>query len=450
MESSKRMKTNTTTPKTILDLPSDPLLLILSLLDQKDLRSLSLVSKPFLDLSNQCVRKLTFKTLPNNSTFSKIFTRFSSVKGIVIHSTRIARALIAISNSSLNLEALKIVGRPAYPSQQHMLSLAGRLMIKSLAFNWFSKVTVDKIIEFIQLFPALEALHFGVQFGFDVELKDAGFESLSLAVPNLRKIDFSRSILLTDRALYALSANCLNLEYIGIELCFKFTSEGFCYFLRRSRNLKYVSVPSFSQFPESVIAAAVSACESLHHLSISRTLIRDDNLGTIAKSRAPLTSLQMRVYDPEPNSGYTMTGLSAMICAFQGLTRLDVCLPHPESDNLLDKKMSKLVKSLSCLNAIRIKSYRPIYATLFSLIENCPLLECINLWMVVPAPDQHYTGPMPQLIRKNYSVKYIRLIPSPVYSFKIALRSFCPSLKNWNEPIPIETFFPKNPALDWM
>ncbi|KAL9665004.1 hypothetical protein QQ045_020413 [Rhodiola kirilowii] len=450
LESSKR---NSTAPKTILDLPSDTLLQILSLLDKDDLQSISLVSKSFLVLSNHCVRKLTFKALPNDSTFRKIFTRFSSVKGIVIHSTRIARALTAISNSNLNLEALKIVGRPAYPSQQHMLSLAGRLKIKSLAFDWFSKVRIDKIIEFIQLFPALEALHFDVHFGFHVELKDAEVESLSLAVPNLRKIDFSLNNHLTDRALYALSANCVNLEYIGMGRCYyNFTPEGFCNFLLKCRNLKYLEVPFFLKFPESalLLAEAVSACENLHHLSIRSTLMRDDMLVTIAKSRASLKSLQMTVYDSEPNSGFTMTGLSAILCAFQSLTRLHISLPPPESDNFLDKKMSKLVKSLPCLNNIFISSYCPIYTTLFSLIENCPLLEWIYLWMNLPAPDQHYTVHMPQLIRKNYTVKHITIVPRPVDSFKIALGSFCPSLKKSNGRTPMDTFFPNNPALDWM
>ncbi|KAL9663530.1 hypothetical protein QQ045_018918 [Rhodiola kirilowii] len=161
----------------------------------------------------------------------------------------------------------------------------------------------------------------------------------------------------------------------------------------------------------------------------------------------------MTVYDSEPNSGFTMTGLSAMLCAFQSLTRLHISLPPPESDNFLDKKMSKLVKLLPCLNNIFISSYCPIYATLFSLIENCTLLEWIYLRMTLSAPDQEdYTVPMPQLIRKNYTVKHIAIVPKPVDSFKIALGSFCPSLKNWNGPIPIpmERFFPNNPALDWM
>ncbi|CAM8942969.1 unnamed protein product [Rhodiola kirilowii] len=442
MESSSS-KSNSAAPKTILDLPSDLLNLILSLLDKNDLRSLSLVSNHFFVLSNHCIRKLTFKTLPSDSTFRKVFTRFSSVKGIVIQSTCISRALIAISNSNLNLEALKIVSCRAYPSQKHKLSLAWRLKIKSLAFNWFSKVSMDKIIEFIQLFPALEALHFGDN-GFHVELINDWVESLSLAVPNLRKIGFSLNHNLTDRALYALSANCVNLEHVGIGHCYFcyycVTPDGYCNFLLRSRNLKYLQVPSF---PESVllVAEAVSACENLHHLSISSTLMSDDKLVAIAKSRASLKSLKMVVYDDDPkknSTAYTMTGLSVMLCAFQSLTRLHISLPPLESDNFLDKKMSQLVKSsLPCLNNIFISSYCPIYATLFSLIENCSLLNWIYLLMSLPAPDQNYTVPMPQLIRKNYTVKHITITPRPVDSFKIALGSFCPSLKNWNGRIPI-------------
>ncbi|KAL9683554.1 hypothetical protein QQ045_015376 [Rhodiola kirilowii] len=444
MESSKRIKSDLSTLKTILDLPSDTLLLILSRLDQKDHQSLSFVSKPFLDLSNHFVRELTFKTLPNDRSVRQIFTRFSFVNRITLNTNRIARALTAISKSQLKLEALRITGCPTYPKQYHMVSLSGKLKIKSLALVWFSKVKADQVVEFIRLFPSLEELY----FEFSYEWDDAGIESLSLMVPNLRKIDLGRNRGLTDRSLYALSSNCVNLEHIEIVGCEKFTPQGFCTFLLGCRNLRYLDLPCFRLFPASdlLLAETVSACENVQHLLINYSLIRDATLGIIAKSRASLTSLYMKTCSMPPNVAYSMTGLSSMLCAFQGLKRLAICLPLPESDKFVDKKMSELVKSLPCLSVIAITSYCPIYATLFSLIENCPLMEYMYVKMNISAHDWRRKAPVARLVRKNFSVKHINLLPSPDATFKIALASFCPCVKNWDGNFPLEVLLP---AVNW-
>ncbi|CAM8945541.1 unnamed protein product [Rhodiola kirilowii] len=248
MEPSKRIKTNLSSSTTILDLPSDPLLLILSRLDKIDLRSLSLVSKPFLHLSNHFVRKLTFKTLPDDRSFTHIFNRFSSVNQINLSTEHVDHALIAISKSQLNLEALKITNCPTYPEKQQMLSLSGKLKIKSLSLFWFSKAKVDQVVEFIRLFPLLEELYFGFSYKWD----DAGIERLSSMVPNLRKIDLSRNLRLTDRSLYALSVNCVNLEYICIAGCDKLTPQGFCTFLLGCRNLRYQTCRVIRHFQDRI------------------------------------------------------------------------------------------------------------------------------------------------------------------------------------------------------
>ncbi|CAM8938223.1 unnamed protein product [Rhodiola kirilowii] len=329
-----------------------------------------------------------------------------------------------------------------------MLSLSGKLKIKSLALVWFSKVKADQVVEFVRLFPLLEELYLGFSYFWD----DAGIESLSLTVPNLRKIDLSCNYRLTDRALYALSVNCVNLEYISITGSHNFTSQGFCTFLLGCRNLRYMNLPCYSQFLASylLLAKAISACENVYHISIAFSLIRDDTLSIIAKSCASLTSLYMKSYNIRPNIAYTMTGVSAMLSAFQGLTRLSISLPHPVADNFIDKRMSELVKSLPCLTGIAITSWCPIYATLFSLIENCHLLKYIDLNMNVSARVRRRKVPLPRLIRENYSVKYIRILPSPNASFEIALASFCPCLrKNWDGNFPSEVFVPNNPATGW-
>uniref|UniRef100_A0A7N0V4W6 F-box domain-containing protein n=1 Tax=Kalanchoe fedtschenkoi TaxID=63787 RepID=A0A7N0V4W6_KALFE len=427
----KRMETSAET--TITDLPSDPLLLILAGLPPSDLQSVSLVSKSFLSLSNRFIRKLTFRSLPSDCSFRKIFTRFSCVKEVAIDSTRIGRALTAISSSALNLESLQISGFPSYPKQHHLLRLSGKFeKLKALSLWWFSKVGVDQIVEFIQLFPALEEL----DFKGSGEWNDVGIEKLSSKVPNLRKIDLSGNKKLTDRALDALSKNCVNLEDVCLEDHTELTPQGLCAFLRKRPNLKSIVLPNFVVLSPSEllpVAEGLSNCKNLSHFSFGRTMAKDDFLCTIAKSRSTLKTLKILCrQDQDP--AYTIPGLSATLVAFQGLERLEVCLPHPSRNSCTDVKMSQLVKCLPCLKDIFVQScYYTLYKTLFSLIENCPLLESICLHCLeISHNDRSDRHAPPSLTRRNYSIKCISLLPRPDEALKIVLKSFCPSVKRWN------------------
>uniref|UniRef100_A0A7N0V1M5 F-box domain-containing protein n=1 Tax=Kalanchoe fedtschenkoi TaxID=63787 RepID=A0A7N0V1M5_KALFE len=238
----KRIETTTTTTN-ILDMPSDTLLLIFSHLNQNDLPSVSLVSKRFRSVADQFVRTLTFPKLPrHNSTFQKLFSRFSSANHIVLRCVRIPRVLFAILTSPLNIEHLEIVGRPSggYPSvyeESRMLSLCGRFQkIKALGLGFcLYKVGDDDLAQFVQNFPSLQELDL-----ISTDWNNVRIQKLTSKVPNLRKISLHCRGTLTDRGLRQLSDNCVNLE----EICFRgrssFSPQGFCRFLRKEPNLSRV------------------------------------------------------------------------------------------------------------------------------------------------------------------------------------------------------------------
>uniref|UniRef100_A0A7N0U5A5 F-box domain-containing protein n=1 Tax=Kalanchoe fedtschenkoi TaxID=63787 RepID=A0A7N0U5A5_KALFE len=410
----------------ILDFPSDLLLLILNRLDQNDLRSISLASKSFRPLTNQIVRKLTFsKPLPTDRAFRKIFTQFFSVDEITIHSTRVGRTLEAISSSRLDLKTLRIQGCPSSLKQNHVLSLRGRFeKLKALNLRWFANAGVDQIIEFIQLFPALEEL----DFSSSGQWNDVGIERLTLEVPNLRKINLAGNMGLTDRSLNALAVNCANLEYVNFKRCGNLTLQCFCTFLSKRQNLRSLDLPTFFTSPQTLflsLAESISSCKNLGHFSTNRRMIGDEFLSVIAKSPSSLTSFTIN-----PGGGgciyYTMEGLSTVLCAFPCLTRLVVCLPSYWYSSQ-DAQMSELVKSLPDLTDITVTSYRPINETLLSLIENCPVLKYITLRSDTGYITSHCVAPPPT--RKNYSIERISLYPEPDTLLKTTLEWLCPSLK---------------------
>uniref|UniRef100_A0A7N0V261 F-box domain-containing protein n=1 Tax=Kalanchoe fedtschenkoi TaxID=63787 RepID=A0A7N0V261_KALFE len=424
--------TTATTTTTIDDMPSDTLLLIIGQLGRSDLPSLSLVSKRFRSLADRFVRRLTFPKLPiRNSTLQKLFSRFSSVNHIVLRCVRIPRVLSAVLSSALDIEHLEIVGRPTggYPSfyeQRRMFSLCGRFQkIKALGLGFcLDKVEDDDLAQFVQNFPSLQELDLSVPGWTDVRIN-----KLTSKVPNLRKISLCWCDTMTDTALDSLSANCVNLEEICFQGWTEFSPEVFCRFLRKARNLRSVKLPDFYQSimqPELLLLGeAISACENLVHLSIQNRLVNDEILGAISKSRAPLTSLHMEL--KKNNEAYSMKGVSAMLCAFPELTQLWIELPYADF-YLQDERMSHLVKSLPRLKDITVTTHCPMFATLFSLIGNCHLLECIRLYVWM----KHYRESHHEQMRRNYSIKRIEIHPDPDKLLKKHLKSICASVTEWN------------------
>uniref|UniRef100_A0A7N0URB1 F-box domain-containing protein n=1 Tax=Kalanchoe fedtschenkoi TaxID=63787 RepID=A0A7N0URB1_KALFE len=445
----------------ILDLPSDTLLLIVAQLDRKDVESVSLVSKHFLSLTNQLVRKLTFLKLPlRNSTLQKLLTRFSSVNEIDLDCRRVPRVLSAVLSSQLNVECLHIRGSPGHecPSQneQHQtLRLCGSLKkLKTLSLGCcFCRVGEERFAQLIHPFPSLEELNLSDCAYPSVEdewiarhdykkmmrfngcarwsSSDDQIRKLTATIPNLRKMEISfyceRP---TDLSLDSLSANCVNLEEISFLGLTKFTPPGLCTFLHRLRNLRSIDLPGYwspgsefhplgSEFHP--LVEVISASENLSHLSLETDMIQDNILCAIAKSSPPLPLTSLSMENPTLClHGYTMTGVSAMLSAFQRFTRLSIKLPGAPDEDMI---MSQLVKSLVCLKGFSVASQCPIYATLFSLIDNCPVLESIWLHASRDVPPNYTT------VKKNFSIKRISLHPAPHTLLKMGLKSVCPSVK---------------------
>ncbi|CAM8920615.1 unnamed protein product [Rhodiola kirilowii] len=422
-----RKPKHTRKPKriSIIDyLPEDVLSQILSHLDHFDLKSTSLVCKLFCSLSSPLVRELT---LGNSSDFQGLFKRFPCVKNIGIDNfLNLDKALLAISNSDLNLEKLHLplFEHPQYPETPTIENMSMSSVIKgikSLQLCWFHGTAPKlQIVKFINLFPAITELYITNAHIWEDKL----IHKVTLKLPDLQKISLICYNIDNDETLAILSTNCPKLESVNFHGCW-FSPEALFEFFCNNPKLSSVCMPDFNS--PSIYRVSVVECmqvlKNLNHLSLKSDHLEDAVLIRLAELRPPLRSL---VIGRSFSQRYTMAGLSRLLPAYPSLESLDIHLPHRKRKNCKthDAELSIIVKRLPNLKHITVWSRIVCQATLFSLIENCPLLETVLLMSYSHHSEVYCDQGMARPIKKNYSIK---LIAANIW-LRLMVQSYCPNM----------------------
>ncbi|KAL9691623.1 hypothetical protein QQ045_012048 [Rhodiola kirilowii] len=417
-------------------LSEDTLRQIFSHIDLFDLNSTSLVCKLFCSLSSAFVHELTQKDSTTCSDFQTLFKRFPCVTKIRMEfRPRLDNALLAISNSDLNLEKLELplplvgVKRPYFPEPQTIFKLSTSKVfkrIKSLQLSWYPGQPDCQVIEFKNLFPSITELNISNKF----RLKDKLVHKITLNLPNLRKISISCHNRLTDNALDILSSNCPKLESVNFQMCSDFTPEAIYKFFCNNLQLSSVHMPIYyfymlPLFPR--VIKCMQVLPNLNHLTLVGRMVQDGVLEALAESQPRLKSL---VICDALSQEYTMTGLSRLLFTCPELESLEVDLPSVENCSTHDAKMSIVVKRLPNLKHITVRSRIVCQATLFSLVQNCPLLETVRLrsdskCRAKQVSDQGMIRPS----KKNYSLKSIYVDSESDNWLLSAVEPYCPNLR---------------------
>ncbi|KAL9679128.1 hypothetical protein QQ045_016984 [Rhodiola kirilowii] len=411
-------------------LPEDVLRHIFIHLDDIDLKSTSLVCKLLCYISSPLVRKLTLENSSlTSSHFQRLFKRFSGTKNICIYDfSYLGSVLSAIFNSDLNLEKLHLrLKNPLYPFYQTIDKMSTSRVIKgikSLKLDLFNLPKQHTVEEFVNQLPLLTELDFSRSF---YHWDDKGIHKVTSKLPNLRKIDLRSNRMLTDKTLDILSSNCPKLESVNFVECMKFTPEALYKFFCNNPQLSSASVdwpPSISKVVE-----CVQVLKNLNSLSLFGNHLNDTVLIGLAESRPPIKNL---VISNAFDINYTMTGLSQSLSACPGLENLDINTPLFENCNTHDAELSIVVKRLPNLKHITIWSRFVCRATLFSLIQNCPLIETISLDRLSFLRrikkvycDQGMSIPT----KKNHNIKSIMIYPKSDIWLLSAVESYCPNLR---------------------
>ncbi|KAL9663887.1 hypothetical protein QQ045_019281 [Rhodiola kirilowii] len=403
------------TSKSIIDyLPEDVLCQIFSHLHRLDiLKSTSLICKLFCSLSSLLVHELTLKDSSLTcSDLQRLFKRFPCVKKIRIEFPKLDNALLAICNFDLNLEKLEFWLRDMnlqYPETQTMEIMSTSKVIKGikslLLYRFHRRIKWQQVVEFINLFPSLTELDIGNGY----RLNDVLIQKVTSNLPNLRKIDLCCNHRLTDTTLDTLSSNCPKLEAVNFQMCERFTPEGLYKFFCNNPQLNSVHMPKYFLLAASIskVVKCMQVLQNLNHVSLEDDVVHDAVLVALAESRPPLKSLVISCYLSQK---YTMTGLSRLLSTCPDLESLEVNLPDAESCSTHDGDMSIVVKRLPKLKHIVVWSCIVCQATLFSLVQNCPLLETILFMRMDNGSAKQALCDqegIPRPTKKNYSIKFI-------------------------------------------
>ncbi|KAH7864519.1 hypothetical protein Vadar_030494 [Vaccinium darrowii] len=294
---------------------------------ERDLDSISLVSKQFLSISNRVKHSLTLDMNAETlhlllNILTNILRRFRHIKSIVI-STNIHKSIhdpiavdgvldqIARSGVLLNLQTLRFrchieVLRDGFRALA--LSMVMKNNLKVLDCSGVISMQDKDLILIADLFPQLEELriHAARRSHDDkvvVRITDDGVDALALKLKELKEIVFScdsNACFITDKSLISLSTNCVKLRKIHLDI--RSTNEhnvsedrmGFV--MQHSTNMTSLSLDLLSLQPSAspfAIGNGFTNAKNLHSLTLGQALISDKHISLLAKAYPPLKKLEL-------------------------------------------------------------------------------------------------------------------------------------------------------------
>ncbi|XP_058215219.1 uncharacterized protein LOC131326444 [Rhododendron vialii] len=365
--------------------------------NERELDSISLVSKQFLSISNQVKLSLnvnngTLPLLPN------LLQRFRHIKTIVIdiNAQKDIDGLVdQISRSGvLNLQAIKFGWCMTEPPRHGFKALALNKNIKNnlkvlncSAWTYMQDNDLDLIAD---CFPLLEELRISAYTKEDnhevaERITDDGVDALASKLKELKKIVFKgNACFITDQSLISLSTNCVKLTKIGLSLStssqHRVTGDGVGFVTRHSPNLTSLSLSLKLWSPQhSAISLTrenvFTDAKNLRSLTMNRYLISVKHICFIAKARPPLKKLKL-------------VGFSGRYCEIYGALKmlLQACRLTLKKLTLIgwsltDTVITDLAQYLSNLTSIFFFGPFGLTSAAFYTLtkSSCPLLEILQM-----------------------------------------------------------------------
>ncbi|KAH7859415.1 hypothetical protein Vadar_000804 [Vaccinium darrowii] len=366
--------------------PDDCLELIFQKLkedDERDLDSISLVSKRFLRISNRVKHSLNIKVetlhlLPN------LLKRFRDVKSIVIVGSHkdLDGLLDQIAQSGLlNLQAIKFCWCSTEPPRDGFRALGLNKNIKNnlKVLDCSGLLMQDKDLVLIaDLFPQIEALTISTfRYFYDDNVNtcitDNGVDALASKLKELKEIVFRGDArFITDESLKSLSTNCVKLSKISLLTRCKLgvTEAGIDSVMRNSPNLtslaRHLRLSPHPPLP-SVIGNSLTMTQELSFI--------EDTICLVVKARPPLKKLKLDgFYGAQYPEIYG--GLKFLLQEYQ-FTLKELTLRRW---SFTDTDISNLAQYLSNLTSINLDGHFGLTsATFYTLTKSCPLLEILTM-----------------------------------------------------------------------
>ncbi|GAU35717.1 hypothetical protein TSUD_258920 [Trifolium subterraneum] len=239
--------------------------------DDKDnrscLKSVSVVSKRFLTITNRLRSSLTIcKKL--NPFLTAIFHRFPNLTSITFSRLCGDRDTILsqISSFPFNIISLNLRSQIFIPVNGLRAFSQKIKSVTSLECSDMNSISVTDLSLIADCFPLLEELHLNSIAIFRGNMLN-GIETLSLALPKLRKVNLSSHTYMNDQLLFHLFNNWKLLEEVIIFGCLGITNAGIASALCVRPTLRSLSLTNYDENCITLLAI-VRSCPSLSDIKI--------------------------------------------------------------------------------------------------------------------------------------------------------------------------------------
>ncbi|KAI8570333.1 hypothetical protein RHMOL_Rhmol01G0026400 [Rhododendron molle] len=383
--------------------------------DERDLHSVSLVSKQFLSISNRVKLSLNVRdeTLP---LLLNLLRRFRLIESIVIDTYNhqdIDGVVHQISQSGvLNLQAIKF-RCTSVPPRDGFKALASNKNIKNnlmvLDCSRLISMQDKDLVLIADLFPQIEELGISVRddmYDDDevaARITDDGVDALASKLKELKKIVFQgNACFITDQSLVSLSTNCVKLREISLLIkgsAQHNLTEDVDFVVRHSCNLTSLSLELPSLQPSAfsfTMENPFTHAKNLHSLTKTQNLFSDKRICLVAKAHPPLKKLNVLMgfmgQQPEIYGALKML-LQACQSTLEQLTL--------GGWYLRDTAITDLAPYLSNLTSIHLHDHALTSVAFYTLTKYCPLLEKLIM--------AHSRGQVMDTFSQGYSHKNYRM-----------------------------------------
>jgi len=230
-----------------------------------------------------------------------------------------ARVVVLGEYSDRNHRNAFSLSRRAQPAENDLRLNLASLLTKRLDLSNNSCLSEEELMTLARLrngmpFPFLEEVD--VQ---NSNVSDRFIDALSLASPNLLRVNLNGNPLISDSALVMLALRCKLLEELKISSCTSLSGRGIAFALKSiGSKIKSLDLKGVASLDDLCISAICHHCPNLEALSISGTCINEEGVLSILSHCLSLKRLEVSGL---PISSATVTRLSAL---FNSMEFIDV------------------------------------------------------------------------------------------------------------------------------
>ncbi|GAU35698.1 hypothetical protein TSUD_258730 [Trifolium subterraneum] len=333
------------------------------------LQSLSVVSKQFLSITDRCKSSLTLfnQTLP---FLLRLFQRFTNLTSLDLrHFKGNCNVLLTdISRFQLQLKSLNLSNHYFIPVDGLRVFSQQITTLTSLICSNIISIRKSDFFLIADCFPFLEELDLSFP-GYSSFNVNSEIDVISLALPKLRKVNFSGNNYINDSSLFYLCKNCEFLEEIVMFNCMHLTQFGIASAIRERPYLRSLSF--YTGLPNMELIDSLRSLKCLSDLNLSYSYISNQLLSSLADEGLSLRRLVLRRCR---GSGYP---------AILYLLSKSRFLQHLDLENLRylnDHDVAELSEYLLSLVSINLSHCTKLtQSTLHALVEKCPFLDEIRM-----------------------------------------------------------------------